>query len=580
MKKKFYLGFSSTQHDSAIALVDENGEVLFAEANERSLKNKRAHHVPPDAIGTIEPVLKKIPEGSIIKAALTWSDSGLFWCPAIFTMTYWQKKWHEKKSGHITGGLLSTMALRQAMYKSPKSNRDMLLNLEYRLFESKWKNKNFSFQKKGHNHHLCHAATACFTSHYKEGICLIIDGAGEGTSLSLYSFKNAEIKKIQADGMPSLASLGIWYSQVCWACGFDPISGEEWKVMGLAPLGKRDESLYQLIRPMLNSNKGQLKKSHDYNERLTKLCQLKDNFQTPLHAADLAYTSQLVFEELVCELITAVHKKYGGENLILSGGCALNSSCNGQILKNTPYKNLHIPMAPGDDGNAIGAALLAWMEDHPGKWPKIAHSPYLGSQMSEESIRRVIELGKLEARHFHSQEDLVDHVATALSQGMLVGWVQGKAEFGPRALGNRSILADPRHPDVKDKINSRIKFREEFRPFAPSILHEHGEEFFQNYQYTPYMDRTLNFSEKGKLVPGVVHHNNSGRLQSVTKELNPLYYALIHSFYQKTGVPVLLNTSFNVMGRPIVHDIEDTLGVYFSSGLDMLVIHNYVFQKN
>lgn len=580
MEKKFYLGFSSTQHDSAIALVDEKGEVLFAEANERSLKNKRAHHAPPDAIGTIEPILKKIPQGSTIKAALSWSDSGLKWCPAIFTLTFWQKRLLERKMLKTTGAFLSTISLRQAMYRSPKSNRDMLLNLEYRLFERNSKGQNFSVSKKGYDHHLCHAVTSCFTSHFKEAICLIIDGAGEGTSMSLYSLKDGVIQKINHDRMFNFSSLGIWYSQLCWACGFDPVSGEEWKVMGLAPLGKKDKLLYELIRPMLSSHKGKLKKSHDYNDRLTKLCQLKGSFKTPYEAADLAYTAQFVFEEIVFELITAIHQKYGGENLILGGGCALNSSCNGNILANTPFKNLHIPMAPGDDGNAIGAALLAWMEDHPGKIPPIVHSPYQGSEITKESIERVVQLGKLEARHFQSEEALVDHVADALTHGLLVGWVQGRAEFGPRALGNRSILADPRHGDVKEKINSRIKFREEFRPFAPSILHDYGEEFFHHYQYTPYMERTLKFSDKSGLVPGVVHHNNSGRLQSVTRELNPLYYALIQSFHKKTGVPILLNTSFNVMGRPIVHDIEDALGVYFSSGLDMLVIHNNVFQKN
>ena len=192
-------------------------------------------------------------------------------------------------------------------------------------------------------------------------------------------------------------------------------------------------------------------------------------------------------------------------------------------------------------------------------------------------VRGFCQLGRFHAT-IYGEDELIETIAHELAEGKLIGWVQGRAEFGPRALGNRSILADPRHVGVKDKINSLIKFREEFRPFAPSVLHELGPSYFQGYQYTPYMDRTLKFSDPAA-APGVVHIDGTGRLQSVTKELNPLYHALIKRFHELTGVPMLLNTSFNVMGRPIIHDVEDAIGVFLTSGMDILVLSNHVFRK-
>ena len=179
-----------------------------------------------------------------------------------------------------------------------------------------------------------------------------------------------------------------------------------------------------------------------------------------------------------------------------------------------------------------------------------------------------------------SDEEIIQCAAESLADGKIIGWVQGRAEFGPRALGNRSILADPRYPDMKDKINDSVKFREEFRPFAPSILHEYGDEYFENYQFTPYMERTLNFRpEVRDKVPAVVHENGSGRLQSVTAELNPKYYALISELFRLTGVPIVLNTSLNVMGKPIVHSVEDAISLFYTSGLDALVVEDVFIEK-
>ena len=570
------MGFSSTQHDSSIAIVNEEGRVEFAEANERSLKNKRSWHTVPDAIGPLEPLLRKYAKDKEVIASLSWSDRGLKWSPLILSMSRWQQKIPDSlmRSSSRLGVQLANRGLRQAMYKAPSSNRDMLLNLDYRLFESAGA---LSSIKRGWDHHLCHAATACYSSRYDSAICVVVDGLGEGTSLAVYAYEKGEIKNLQSRPFVNTASLGLLFSQICWACAFDPIAGEEWKVMGLASYGKRDPALYELLRPMLGVKDGQLKKAKDYAQRLTRLVLHRKTMQKPMDGANLAFTGQLVFQEVLCELLTEVHREFGGENLILTGGCALNSSCNGQIIEQTPYRSLHVPMAPGDDGNSVGAALLSWKQDHPGRQPEIFHSPFLGSELSESSIKRVSQLGRFPAT-IYGEDELIETIAQELAEGKLIGWVQGRAEFGPRALGNRSILADPRHVGVKDKINSLIKFREEFRPFAPSVLHEMGPSCFQGYQYTPYMDRTLKFADLAA-APGVVHIDGAGRLQSVTKELNPLYHALIKRFHELTDVPMLLNTSFNVMGRPIIHDVEDAIGVFLTSGMDTLVLSNHVFRK-
>jgi carbamoyltransferase len=265
-------------------------------------------------------------------------------------------------------------------------------------------------------------------------------------------------------------------------------------------------------------------------------------------------------------------------NLVLTGGCALNSSYNGKILQRSRFRALHVPSAPADDGNALGAAWLAYAEDHPEWQPEPGVlSPYLGSPVSTEPMERMT---AFEPRLQHLGEGVVEAAADILAQGKLVGWVQGRAEFGPRALGNRSILADPRPADAKDLLNAKVKYRETFRPFAPSILAEHGPDWFEDYQDSPYMERTLRWRDgaRGK-VPAVVHEDGTGRLQSVTEDRNPRYHALISAFARRTGVPVLLNTSFNVMGKPILHTAEDAVLMFYTTGLDALVVEDWLLTK-
>jgi len=319
----------------------------------------------------------------------------------------------------------------------------------------------------------------------------------------------------------------------------------------------------------------------DLSRRVRELRSEMRAFGTsPAESADLACTGQAVFEDVMTELLDNLHAYGISDNLAMAGGCALNSAYNGRILERTPFTRLHVPSAPADDGSALGAAYQAYHEDHPEAGaPCRTLSPYLGSSMSTATLEQMGRFGGFQ-KVVRGTEDVDRRAAALLAEGKIIGWVQGRAEFGPRALGNRSILADPRPRDMQDRINARVKFREQFRPFAPSVLDEHGPQYFEHYQTSPYMERTLRFRpEVRDRVPAVVHVDGTGRLQSVRREWNPRYYALIDAFYGRTGVPMVLNTSLNVMGKPIVHSVEDALGMFFTSGLDALVIEDVLIEK-
>ncbi|MBV9496106.1 MAG: nodulation protein nolNO, partial [Acidobacteria bacterium] len=435
-------------------------------------------------------------------------------------------------------------------------------------------------ERRHFSHHRTHADAAAFASPYQEGVCVVLDGMGETSSIAAYDFRHGKLTKI--DGVKAFpASLGVFYSMICDICGFDSLKGEEWKVMGMASYGKFDQKIYDIIRPLITVKGTTLKTSLNAFKIHRKLYDMRRMPGVPaLEYADFAATAQFIFTETVHQLLRNIYDLHISENLILSGGCALNSSTNGTIVENTPFKEVFIGSAPADDGNAIGAAYRAYWKDHPDfQRTDGVLSPYLGSSIKESSLAKLRKYSGFRSQQL-DEETLVRTVAQALANGKLVGWAQGRAEFGPRALGNRSILADPRSKDVKERLNAEVKFREEFRPFAPSILHEYGDDYFVNYQFSPYMERTLRFKEAVKSrVPGVVHVDGTGRLQSVTRKANPLYYRLIKAFHDITGVPILLNTSFNVMGKPIIHGVEDAVGVFQCSGLDVLVIDNTVFFK-
>ncbi|MGH8476812.1 MAG: carbamoyltransferase family protein, partial [Methylococcales bacterium] len=428
------------------------------------------------------------------------------------------------------------------------------------------------------SHHLCHAALACYESPFDEASCMIVDGAGDFGSFAYYRYRNGAIEVIREH--KGFTSLGRFYADMTWLCGFNPDKGEEWKVMGFAPYGSLDARAYDLLKSLFVFRDSTIQgiSNRAYQSILKDL---RDRLASgELEACNLACTAQQVFTETLLGAIRNFHRQCPSENLAMAGGCLLNSSAAGLIEEQTQFKKLFVPSAPADDGTALGAALLACHADHPLRVAKPrSGSPYLGSEISKSRLQRLVQISNT-PNLFHFPDTIHLETAQLLSQGKLVGWVQGKAEFGPRSLGNRSILADPRSESMKDTINARVKFREEFRPFAPSILHEFGSEYFENYQQSPYMERTLRFREDvRRKVPAVVHVNGTGRLQSVSAQSNEKFYLLIRSFYELTGIPILLNTSFNIMGKPIVHSIEDALGVFYTSGLDVLVIEDYLIRK-
>ncbi len=580
---RYYIGLASTCHDPAIAIIDSNGQVVFAEALERYLQNKRAWDVQPDNFYQIVQLIESHcdPNAEFVVAS-TWS------------LTNWQAYsrllfWH-----FILGG--GTKSLLQPSLKRASSSdySDKTFywlsflhlvgllkagrNLAYQM-RFVFNNDRIIFKR--YQHHLTHAANACYTSPFNDAACIVVDGNGERGALSSYSYKDGMIKTMQES--IGFASLGDLYATITQLCGFDWHKGEEWKVMGLAPYGKVDPELYKQMRSLFEVKGCCLKQPSRRNSASLHSSIWNKALLTSAsywEAVDIACTGQKVFADIMEELLNNLYKLNISDNLVLSGGSALNSSLNGMILEKTPFKAVYVPSAPADDGNAIGAALLAYYEERPHKSSKkVWQSPYLGSTISEKSLNNMLRFSRIQHLR-HLPETVHLEAARLLSEGKLLGWVQGRAEFGPRALGNRSILADPRSPNMKNLINERVKFREEYRPFAPSILHEFGDKYFENYQESPYMERTLRWHpDVREQVPAVVHINGTGRLQTVKQEWNEKFYNLIYAFYKITGVPILLNTSLNVMGKPIIHSLEDALSVFYTVGLDALIIEDYLIEK-
>jgi carbamoyltransferase len=430
-------------------------------------------------------------------------------------------------------------------------------------------------------HHLCHAANACYTSPLRQASCVIVDGFGEFGALAVYRYLHPRIELIKRQR--GFDSLGFAYALLTRACGFDPLQGEEWKLMGLAGYGRRDENFAKLLEPLLRVQKTRVNfaSMRKIEAAMNPLQSLHAQATKPRDYADLAHTVQSLFADTMTQLLKNVGDLGLSTALILGGGCALNSSYNGQILEQTGFQDLFVPSAPADDGNALGAALLAYYQDQttPADKPASDQNPYLGSAIPAQDIERAINVGdSFHCAHF--ADGLVEHIADKLAHGAIVGWAQGRAEFGPRALGNRSILADARSPEMKDRLNQCVKFREDFRPFAPAILAEYGPRYFENYQDSPYMERTLRFrSDFAGQVPAAVHVDGTGRLQTVRSEWNPLFHQLLHAFSQRSGVALILNTSFNVMGKPIVHSVEDAIAQFATTGMDVLVLGDYVLEK-
>ncbi|MGZ8240150.1 MAG: carbamoyltransferase family protein [Methylobacter sp.] len=578
---KYYIGLSVTYHDSALAIIDTQGEVLFAEATERYLQNKRALNCEPDQLLLVPDLLEQYcPAPDEFVIAINWRKKRPVYESAVSRLGFLSAPGLLKTGIKRLRSPLENYQLHHMMACQRNSIVAAGINL-VRIIREYYPGCKIAFAD--YDHHLTHAATACYSSPFDQAACAVIDSYGEKGAMAFYRYNNQKLERLHETKGIGTGSLGLYYMKITELCGFDWLKGEEWKVMGLAPYGKFDKELYELLQSVICVNGFDCKHpARPLFQSLTKLDRFRRPKNCPIEqAADCAYTGQFFFAEMVTKLLNHLYEVTQCDNLALAGGCALNSSFNGQITARTTFRQVHIPSAPADDGCALGAAWLAYYAEHPDyrKQPKLL-TPYTGSSISSETIERFLKFNR--SLHIqHLPGSVCDITAGLLAKGKLVGWIQGRAEFGPRALGNRSILADPRSAATQDHINQKIKFRESFRPFAPSVLHEYATDYFENYQESPYMDKTLLIKKAMReRIAAVCHIDGTGRLQTVKEKWNPRFYNLLNSFYQLTQIPVLLNTSFNVMGKPLVHTLEDALAVFLTTGLDVLVINDYLITKS
>lgn len=467
-------------------------------------------------------------------------------------------------------------------------------------------------------HHLSHAASAFYPSPFEEAAVLTVDGVGEWTTASMGRGKDREIVLDREIRFPH--SLGLLYSAFTAFLGFKVNNGE-YKVMGMAPYGKPKyiDLIYDNLLDVAGDGSFRLNMDYfsyhhsdekTFNNRFVNLFGKPRAPETPFftsgtrypvyfgdrppdfekqcreneHYADIAASIQKVTEEVLLGLVRSLHERTGLKKLCLSGGVALNSVANGRILRETPFEEVFIQPAAGDGGGALGAALHAYHGILGKPRGFIMEHSYWGKSYPEEKIKNFLEEEDIPHVHFEDDSILLDRVVDELQKGKVIGWFQGRFEWGPRALGNRSILADPRSEEMKDTVNIKIKFREPFRPFAPVVLEEKAGEFFDargaEKQFPArFMLLVLPFLDgRGERIKAV-NHMGTGRLQTVRKDWNPRYYEVVRRFGEATGIPVLLNTSFNMRGEPIVNSPENALKTFRKSGIDLLVMENYLIEK-
>lgn len=456
-------------------------------------------------------------------------------------------------------------------------------------------------------HHMAHLASAFFVSPFQEAAVVSVDGFGDFVSTKWALGKAERITPLDQIFFPH--SLGLFYLAITQYLGF-PNYGDEYKVMGLAPYGQPTmmEPLRRMVRLLpagrfeldleyfrhhsesiaMVFDEGEPRIGPVYSEALEALLGPQRDRNEPLEARhkDIAASAQAIYEEAFFHILNHVHGVTGTDRLALAGGCGMNSVANGKIFDRSPFRDVYIQSAAGDAGGAIGAAFVAWHERNPGARSFEMTHAYWGPGYSTDAIKALIE-GRSEAltaagctvEHVTDEALLCQRTAQAISQGKVIGWFQGRMEWGPRALGNRSILGDPRRADMKDILNLKIKRRESFRPFAPSIMREHVKEWFETDYDVPFMLQVFQIREANRArIPAVTHVNGSGRLQTVTPEQNARYHRLIGTFHEMTGVPILLNTSFNE-NEPVVCRPQEALECFLRTRMDILVMGDYIVER-
>ncbi len=589
------LGISAFYHDSAATII-ENGKIIAAAQEERFTRLKHDSSYPFNAI---EFVL------NFSKTKLSEIDSIVFFEKPFLKF----ERLLETYVAFAPKGFGSFCKAMPIWLKEKLFQKNMLFN------KLRKHDKNFNDPKKifFSDHHLSHAASAFFPSPFEEAVILTADGVGEWptTTVAVGKGNSLEIKK----EIHFPHSLGLLYSAFTYYTGFKVNSGE-YKLMGLAPYGepKFVEAIYKLI-DIKEDGTFRLDQSYfDYstglkmtNNKFNKLFGQKPRDSkkdkiTQFHM-DIAASIQQVTEEIMIKLALSISKDFKIENLCLAGGVALNCVANGKILKKKIFKNIWIQPAAGDAGGSLGAALALWYIEK-GKKRIVdkddsMQGSFLGPEYDQSQIES--ELKKIGANFIVLNEnELLNKTVKDLSNGEAIGWFQGRMEFGPRALGARSILGDPRSKTMQKNLNLKVKYRESFRPFAPSILREKINDWFDINSDSPYMlvvanvlsDKCIDMTDEQKklfgidklnvirsLIPAVTHVDYSARIQTVNKERNLKYFKLISKFNEKTGCPILVNTSFNVRGEPIVNTPKDAFNCFMGTELDKLVIGNCYLEK-
>lgn len=471
-------------------------------------------------------------------------------------------------------------------------------------------NQKLTFEVDYIPHHKAHISSSYLCSGFNDSIGFTFDGSGDFSTCEIFLCTKNKINLIEKSLFPH--SLGIFYQAFTQFLGFNNY-GDEYKMMGLAAYGKAiyKKKILKLFKSNSNSfidlnlkyfshHKNSFSHNHEggspsFSNLFSKNFEIffglprKFNKKVTTYHKNLAASVQAVFEDKVIEKLNELYETYQIDKLCMAGGCALNSALNGKIFSKTKFKEIYIPPNPGDGGAAVGAALFTWksiVKD--GFVNTELTSPFLGTSYSNAYIYENIvknlakEYKQLNFKYIDNFNLLIKLASASLQKKEIIGWFQDKMEFGPRALGNRSILADPRSKNVVDFINLKIKKREDFRPFAPSILHEFKDVFFEmkHINHSLFMSGVFNAKNKAlKKTPGIVHVNMSSRVQTVTKEFNEKFYLLLKNFYESTGVPILINTSLNI-DSPICESPENAIDVFYKSNLDKLFLQNWLITKN
>ena len=588
------IGISCFYHDSAAAII-VNGEIISAVQEERFTRIKHDASFPVNSI-------KFCLESAKLK--ISDIDAFVFYEKPFIKFerlleTYLQK---------VPFGFESFKLSIPLWIKEKLFQRQLILN-NLNLIEKNSSIKNKIFFT---DHHHSHASSAFYPSPFNEAIVLTMDGVGEWTTTSVYLGKKNSLELKKEIKFPH--SLGLLYSAFTYFLGFKVNDGE-YKVMGLAPYGEpkytniikknlidiKEDGSFKLNQKYFNYTTGLTMTNKKFN-KLFKMNVRKVNDNLLQKHMDIAASIQLVLEDIIFLITKNLSKSYGVNNLCLAGGVALNCVANGKILKNKIFKNIWIQPAAGDAGGALGAALIIFYEHL--KKKRILNlkkdsmkNSYLGPSYSNNEIKEFLKNNKIKYKFFSKKKDLVSIISKKISKGKVIGWFQGKMEFGPRALGNRSIIADPRSEKMQKNINLKIKFRESFRPFAPIVLKEQVSNWFDFKGDSPYMLLVSNVKSnkiikiddkkfkglkklylKRSLIPAVTHVDYSARIQTLTKE-NGLIYDLLKEFNKVTNCPVLVNTSFNVKDEPIVCSPFDAYNCFINTGLDILVLGNYIIDN-